>query len=129
MVLEKAETYVPALNNLAYLSAAGYGDRQEGLRLAISAFKQEPGNEGILDTLGFALLMNRRLDEAKRVLEKAVAALPGNPTVHYHLALAYKESGDRVAARRELDKALSLGECPDSAAARLLAAELDKQRG
>ena len=123
-VLEKTPAYVPALNNLAYLSAAGYGNKEEALRLAISAFKQEPGNAGILDTLGFALLKNNRLEDAKKVLEKAVASLPNNPTVHYHLALAYKESGDKVNAQREAQKAVSGGDYPDLGAAKQLAAQL-----
>lgn len=126
MVLEKKDNYLPALNNLAYLSASGYGNKEESLRLAVAAYKQEPGNAGILDTLGFVLLKNSRKEDAKKVLEKAAIALPANPTVQYHLALAYKEVGDKAAAQRTLQKALSLGEFPDSAAARQLVSELKK---
>lgn len=126
MVLEKADTYVPALNNLSYLSAAGYGNREEALRLAISAYKLEPGNAGVMDTLGFALLKNNRPADARKVLEKSAAALSNNPTVQYHLALACKESGDKANARRVVQKALSLGDFPDAGAARQLAADLDK---
>lgn len=125
-VLEMSDTFVPAINNLAYLSAAGYGSKKEALRLAISAYKQEPGNAGVMDTLGFALLKNKRPEDAKKVLEKAVTVLQNNPTVHYHLALAYKESGDKVNAQRVIKTALSLGDFPDSAAAASLAAELKK---
>ena len=126
MVLEKTDTYVPALNNLSYLCAAGYGNKEEALRLAISAYKHEPGDAGILDTLGFALLKNNRLEDARKVLEKATVALSKNPTVHYHLALVYKASGDKTNAQRTVQKALSLGEFPDSGAARQLAAELKR---
>lgn len=126
MVLEKSDTFVPALNNLAYLSAAGYGNREEALRLAISAYKLEPGNAGIMDTLGFALLKNNRQEDAKKVLEKAAAALTNNPTVRYHLALAFKETGDKKNAQLTVQKALSLGEFPESGAAAQLAAELKK---
>ncbi|MFA7061767.1 MAG: XrtA/PEP-CTERM system TPR-repeat protein PrsT [Pedobacter sp.] len=127
MVLEKTDTYVPALNNLSYLCASGYGgNKEEALRLAISAYKHEPGNPGILDTLGFALLKNNRLEDARKVLEKATVALSKNPTVHYHLALVYKASGDKINAQRTVQKALSLGEFPDSGAARQLAAELKR---
>lgn len=126
MVLEISDTYVPALNNLAYLSAAGYGNREEALRLAISAYKLEPGNAGILDTLGFALLKNNRPEDAGKVLEKAVVTLSNNPTVHYHLALAYKAAGDDANARRVVQKALTLGDFPDSGAARQLVADLKK---
>jgi tetratricopeptide (TPR) repeat protein len=126
MVLEKSDTYVPALNNLAFLLAAGHGNREEALRLAISAYKLEPGNAGVMDTLGFALLKNNRPEDARKVLEKAAATLSKNPTVQYHLALAYKESGDKANAERVVQKALALGDFTDAAAARQLAAELKK---
>jgi len=126
IVLEKSDSYVPALNNLAYLSASGYGSKEEALSLAISAFKKDPGNAGVMDTLGFALLKNNRLDDSKKVLEKAVKLLPDNPTVSFHLALAYKESGDKANALKMLQKALSLGEFDDSKTAVSLVAELKR---
>jgi len=126
IVLDKSESYVPALNNLAYLCASGYGSKEEALRLSISAFKKDPGNAGVMDTLGFALLKNNRLEDAKKVLEKAVKLLPDNPTVSFHLALAYKESGDKANALKMLQKALSLGEFDDSKTAVSLVAELKK---
>ena len=126
LVLEKSDAYVPALNNLAYLCASGYGSKEEALRLAISAFKREPGNAGVMDTLGFALLKNNRLEDARNVLEKAVSLLPDNPTVTYHLALTYKESGDKANALKMLQKSLSMGEFSDAKTATLLVAELKK---
>jgi len=125
--LEKSDSYVPALNNLAYLYASGYGgNRREALRLAITAYNLEPGNAGIMDTLGFALLQNKRPDVAKKVLEKAVSLLPDNPTVHYHLAVAYSETGDKSNALKNLGKAFSLGDFPDAKAAASLAAKLKR---
>jgi len=124
--LEKSDSYVPALNNLAYLYASGYGNRGEALRLAITAYNLEPGNAGVMDTLGFALLQNKRPDVAKKVLEKAVGLLPDNPTVHYHLAVAYNETGDKNNALRILEKAFSLGDFPDAKAAASLAAKLKR---
>ena len=125
--LAKSETYVPALNNLAYLCASGFGSREEALRLAVTAFKLEPGNAGIMDTLGFALLKNRRLDDAAKVLERASALLPTNPTVTYHLALVYAERGDRARAATLLQKSLSQGAFSDAPAARSLLAGLRRR--
>jgi putative PEP-CTERM system TPR-repeat lipoprotein len=125
-VLEKTETFVPALNNLAYLCASGYGSKEEALRLAVSAFKNEPGNAGVMDTLGFALLKNNRLEDARNVMEKAVTLLPDNPTVTYHLGLVYKESGDKQNALKTLQKALSQGTFPDSKTASMLVVELKR---
>ena len=92
--------------------------------MAVFCYKQQPAEPGILDTLGFVLLQNHRLDDAKKVLERAVSGLPNNPAVHYHLALAYKESGDKSNAQREAQKALSFGDYPELGAARQLAAQL-----
>lgn len=126
MALEKDENHVPSLNNLAYLLADGYGSKEEALRLAIAAYKHDPTNAGILDTLGFALLKHNRPEDARKVLDKAVTAMPNNPAVHYHLALAHKGTGNKAAAQNSVKKALSLGEFSEAAAARQLAAELGK---
>jgi tetratricopeptide (TPR) repeat protein len=122
--LSKSENYLPALNNLAYLYSDGYGDTKEGLRMAITAFKQDPGNGGVMDTLGYALLKNGRAAEARKVLEKAATILSGNPTVNYHLALACRDSGDKVQAAAALRKALQSGSFPEEKDARTLLAQL-----
>lgn len=116
----KDEHYVPALNNLAYLYADGFGPKQEALRLALTAFKYQPGSPGIMDTYGYALLKNGRNAEALKVLAKASELLSGNPTVLYHLALAQRQSGNGSEATATLQKALNLGDFPEAAAARSL---------
>jgi len=69
-------------------------------------------------------LKNNRADDATKVLEKAVRLLPDNPTVCYHLGLAYKETGEKADALKMMQKALSLGEFADGKAAAALVAEL-----
>lgn len=133
--LEKSENYVPALNNLAFLYADGFGPRHEALRLALTALRLQPGNAAIIDTYGYALLMNGRKAEARKVLEKAAVLLPGNPSVRYHLALAYQLTGDRTKAAATLQQAMRQGDFPESGQARKLLAELsahadrDERRG
>lgn len=119
-----SDQYVPALNNLAYLYADGYGSKEDALRLAMTAYKLDPGNAGVMDTLGYALLKNNRKEEAKKVLEKAFNLRPGNPTVAYHLAVAYKETGDRVNAVETLKKAVARGDFPEARLASDLLASL-----
>jgi FimV-like protein len=92
--------------------------------MALTAFKLEPGNGGVTDTLGYALLKNGRGEDARKVLEKAVAILPNNPTVNYHLALAYRETGDKAKATATLRKALQLGKFPEEQDAKILLAQL-----
>jgi putative PEP-CTERM system TPR-repeat lipoprotein len=123
--LAKTENYVPALNNLAFLYADGYGSTQEALKLALTAYKQQPGSPDIMDTLGYALLKNGRGDDARKVLEKASALLPNNPTVMYHLAISYKDLGNRKQAAATLQKALQQGDFPEKNQARVLLVELN----
>ena len=80
-----------------------------------------------MDTVGYALLKNGRGAEAVKVLEQAVQHLPADPTVSYHLGLAYHLAGQRAKAQQALQKSLSLGEGPDAKSARELLAQL--QRG
>jgi putative PEP-CTERM system TPR-repeat lipoprotein len=122
--IEKSANHVPSLNNLSYLYAQGMGSPKEALQLALTAYKLEPGNPAVMDTLGFALLKNGRAKEARTILEKSASLLPKNPSVAYHLALACKESGDRPQAIKVVRNALAMGEFRESAAARALLAEL-----
>jgi putative PEP-CTERM system TPR-repeat lipoprotein len=124
--LEKSGNYVPALNNLAYLYADGFGSAQEAVRLAVTAFKLEPGNPAIMDTLGYALLKNGRKADALKVLEKAATLLPENANAQYHLALALKENGDQSQARAKVERALQLGDFSEKNQAKTLLAELSK---
>ena len=122
--LMKSDNYLPALNNLAYLYTDGYGNKKEGLSMALTANKLEPGNGGFTDTLGYALLKNGRSVEARRVLEKAAVILPDNPTVNFHLALAYRATGDKDRAAATLRKVLQLGDVPEEPEAKTLLAHL-----
>lgn len=122
--LEKAESFAPALNNLAFLYAEGYGPREEALRMALTALKQEPANAAIADTYGYALVKNGRAGEAVKILEKVVKLMPSNPAVRYHLALAYRDTGDRARAATTLQEALKQGDFPESGQARIMLAEL-----
>jgi putative PEP-CTERM system TPR-repeat lipoprotein len=125
-ILDHTDNFVPALNNLAYLCADGYGKKEEALRLAISAFKLQPGDAGVMDTVGYALLKNGRAADAVKVMERAAALLPADPTVRYHLGLAYHQAGDKVKSEQALQKAISLGEGPDTKATRDLLAQVKR---
>lgn len=123
-ILDTNDSFVPALNNLAYLCADGYGNKEEALRLAITAFKLQPGNAGIMDTVGYALVKNGRTADAVKVMERAAALLPNNPTVRYHLGLAYHLAGDKAKSVQALQKSLALGQCEDTKAVQVLLAQL-----
>ena len=123
--LSLVENNVPALNNLAYLYAEGYGSAESAARLARTALTIDPGNPAVMDTLGYACLKCGKFREARRLLEQAAALLPGNPTVNYHLALAYKESGERTKAVALLRQALSFGNFTEARQAQSLLTDLN----
>lgn len=123
-VLAKAEDYTAALNNLAYLYADNYGSPEEALVLAVKAFRNEPGNPGILDTLGLALLKNGRHEEAVNVLNKAAEILPKVAAVRLHQGQALHGAGKQAAAREALQAAIALGPGPEAEQARKLLDEI-----
>lgn len=120
-----ANNYMPALNNLAILYADGYGNKHDAIRLAEAALALQPDNPGVMDTLGYALLKNGRIEEARSTLEKAARILPYNPAVNYHLALAYKESGNKERAVSMLQKALRSADFTEAPQAKILLTELN----
>jgi tetratricopeptide (TPR) repeat protein len=114
-----------ALNNLAYIYAEENRSSSQALMYATRAFIIAPQNDFIRDTLGFVLLKNGRIEQGMSMLRKASESSPNNPGILYHLALAYKEHGDRAKAIENLQKALDLGDFPDARDAKLL---LEKMR-
>jgi len=122
--LRLSRDFVPALNNLAYLYATGLGSKGEALKLAGRAYQLDNKSGGVMDTMGYCLLVNGKKDDARKLLEQAATALPKDPTVHYHLALAYREGGNRAQALKSLQKSLDLGDFPEANAARQLLAQL-----
>jgi putative PEP-CTERM system TPR-repeat lipoprotein len=120
--LQKDPNNVLALNNLANLQVGK--DKRKALELAVRAFKVEPGNPAIMDTLGQALLENGHPQEAVKILERAAAMVPDNGTVLYHYALASKAAGNKDAAATALQKAVQLQGYPELEKARKLLGEL-----
>lgn len=123
-VLNVNEDHVPALNNLAYLLA---GERQtvsKAVPYAVRAFALAPGDAAVQDTMGFVLLRSGKIDAGLQTLQQAVRAVPDNPSIHYHLALAQHERQDRSGAVSSLERALGLGEFPERAQAKAMYASL-----
>jgi putative PEP-CTERM system TPR-repeat lipoprotein len=127
-ILEKNEKHSGAMNNLAYLYAENNGDPEQALLLAYQAFRNEPSNPIILDTLGFALLKNRHFAEAVKVLEKASELLPDMPAVRLHQAQALIGAEDYDNASKVLEHVIELNAEPESIRAQELLDELKKQQ-
>jgi tetratricopeptide (TPR) repeat protein len=90
----------PALNSLGYTLA----DRGERLPEAIGyierALKVEPDNPSYIDSLGWALFKQGRIDEAEPHLQKAAEALPEQSVIQEHY-------GDVLARRNKWQEAIA----------------------
>lgn len=95
------------LNNLAWLFSQMKDSR--AINYAEQANKLAPGNPAILDTLGWVLTEQGKVAPGLEHLKAAIAKAPANPEIRYHLAVAQFRAGDKVMARRELERALDGG--------------------
>ncbi|MGB2717172.1 MAG: tetratricopeptide repeat protein [Vicinamibacterales bacterium] len=96
-----------AANNLAWMYAED-GRLDEALRLARVAkdqLRRRPEGE---DTLGWVQLRKGAAGDAIASFSRAVERSPNNPVYHYHLGLAYLQSGDKQRGRSELQRALEI---------------------
>ena len=99
---------VTALNNLAYDLAVREKKPAEALPLARKALSLAPGQPLIADTVGWIEYLVGNTAEAARLLTPAAKALPGNPEVRMHNAMALAAQGARAAASAELAEAVKL---------------------
>jgi Flp pilus assembly protein TadD len=114
-VLQVDPQFAPAANNLAWLLTSEKNpDLGNALRLALIAKKKKPEDPFIADTLGWIHYQRGSYDLAVPQFSQALAKLPKQPTIHYHLALALKAVGKKEEARQELSSALKLkGDFPE----------------
>jgi len=96
-----------ALNNLAYIKAEEGVDLDQALTMAQRARQKLPNSTDIADTLGWIYIKKNLSDDAVRVFHDLVAKEPKNPTFRYHYGMALMQKGDKLAAKRELEVALS----------------------
>ena len=100
-ILDKDPENFQALNNLAWVlselkdpAALGYAEK---------AYAKAPTNSDVLDTYGWLLFNKGDIKRAIEILTLAVAATPKAAEIRLHLAKALLKSGDKAAAKRELD--------------------------
>jgi Flp pilus assembly protein TadD len=105
-VLELEPENATALNNLAWMLTEE-GDAK-GLEYAEQAHRLAPFSPGVLDTLGVAVLKSGDAKRGVTLLRMASTLGPAQPDIRLHLAKALIASGDKVAARKELDELAKL---------------------
>jgi len=99
---------VIALNNLAVIYTDMPEKSRDALRLAFIAYTRAPWNPRVLDTLGYAMLKNGKVEESVDILQKAVQLSADEPTMRYHLGQAYYQQGKNDEAAAELRFALDM---------------------
>ncbi len=102
-MLERDPLDAVALNYLGYLLAERNERLPEAQALIERALKIEPGNPAYLDSLGWALLRQGKVDEAAGPLARAAAALPANSVIQDHY-------GDLLARQGKWSEALAAWE-------------------
>ncbi|RXK52928.1 tetratricopeptide repeat protein [Oleiharenicola lentus] len=97
---------VIALNNLAYLLSERFKEWDKAYDYAQRSRQLAPDNPHNADTLGWILVRRKQYLRARGLLEDAVAKLPEDAEVRFHLGLACYLMGDEPAARTALELAL-----------------------
>jgi tetratricopeptide (TPR) repeat protein len=90
-----------ALNYLGYMLADRTDRHAEAVELIERALKGEPGNPAYLDSLGWALFKQGKVDSAADPLARAAAAVPANSVIQDHYGDLLASQGkwsDAVAA-------------------------------
>lgn len=105
--VQARQNHVPALNNLAMIWADDEARRGQSVNLAMAAFVLASNEPSVMDTLGYALIRNKRFEEALNVLARALALAPGNSAILYHQGLAQAGLGRTAEARSTLEVALT----------------------
>ncbi len=103
-VLAKQPQNAVAMNNLAW-AMHQTGD-PKALEFAEKAYLAAPKSPAVLDTLGVILVARGDAARAVPLLRQAIAASPKAPELRLHLAEALLKTGDRTAARSELETVL-----------------------
>jgi tetratricopeptide (TPR) repeat protein len=96
-----------ALNSLGYMFADRGMRLPEAVELAERAVKIEPDNPAYLDTLGWALFKQGRVDEAAKPLGRAAAVLTGNSVIQDHHGDLLAKQGQTAAAIAAWERALA----------------------
>jgi putative PEP-CTERM system TPR-repeat lipoprotein len=106
-VLKAAPDSPVALNNLAW----AYSELKDPRALATAekALKAAPDSAAILDTTGWLLAAKGDTARAVPMLKRAATLQPANAVLRYHLAVALNQSGDKKAAKVELERLIAGG--------------------
>ncbi len=99
-VIKGSPTNALALNNLAWLYFEAGDER--ALAMAKRAYETQPESAAIADTYGWILFKAGNTTESIPILEKAHTLQPDADEIAFHLAEAYKATGQEAKAKQVL---------------------------
>lgn len=99
-------TFVPALNNLAYIYAENLNNPAKAVELAERARKEFPTDPSIADTLGWSLHKSGKFREALPLLTESAGKAPENAEIQFHLGINYYMLGQEQLALASLQRAV-----------------------
>lgn len=108
-ILEVEPAHFATLNNLAYVLARDLNQPAEALPFARRAHESSPTDPTLLDTYGYVLFRNGRLEDAERILRESIDREEQSGT-RMHLGEVLAARGEKEAARRELSRARTLAQ-------------------
>lgn len=96
------------LNYIGYSWLKNNKNPNEALYMIFEAYRQDPEDGYIMDSVGWALFKMGKYDDAVKVLERAAEHLPDNAVICDHLGDAYWQIGRKNEAEYQWKHALSL---------------------
>jgi tetratricopeptide (TPR) repeat protein len=102
-----------ASNDLAFVMLQTGGSPDLAMPLAETARRGLPDSPQVADTMGWVLYQKGAYGSAAGQFEEALklgakAKSPDNPTVHFHLGMAYEKLGQAGLARQHLQRVLKI---------------------
>jgi tetratricopeptide (TPR) repeat protein len=97
-----------ANNNLAWMYVAANRNLDQALQLAQTALKTLPEEPHVNDTLGWAYYQKGMFPQAVRHLELSANRTTDDPSIFYHLGMAYLKAGEMAKGVKALQRALSM---------------------
>ena len=127
--LKRSPGNTGVMNNIALLIANHGYELDRAAELASTLYTKYPKDPAVVDTMGWVLFRQGKVDQALPLLRMAAAGMPLVPAHRYHLGVVLLKTGNQAAGLRELETALTLSKDFDGAdQARAILASVASQR-
>jgi tetratricopeptide (TPR) repeat protein len=97
-----------AANNLAWILVDANRNLERALTLGQTAMQQLPDEPNVNDTLGWVYYRKNMASTAVPYLAAGAKTAPQDPSHHFHLGMAYVQTGEWDKARASLKRALTM---------------------